>query len=90
MSQAERERKIQDFAESQGWIAAIQAGFAMRAIFEKAEPSTGAVVDLIPTALPVRSPLTLTLFASAFFSRRQDRELPGAISRGLLGCPCRA
>jgi hypothetical protein len=38
MSQAERERKIRDFAESQGWTAAIQAGFATRAIFEKAEP----------------------------------------------------
>jgi hypothetical protein len=29
------------------------------------------------------------IFALAFFSRRQDRELPGAISRGLLDCPCR-
>ena len=29
------------------------------------------------------------LFALAFFSRRQDRELPGAISRGLLDCPRR-
>src|SRR5258705_8595953 len=29
------------------------------------------------------------VFALAFFSRRQDRELPGAISRGLLDCPCR-
>ena len=28
------------------------------------------------------------LFAFAFFSRRQDLELPGAISRGLLDCPC--
>ena len=37
MSQAERERKIQDFAESQGWTAAIlEAGFATRAIFSKA------------------------------------------------------
>jgi hypothetical protein len=27
------------------------------------------------------------LFASPFFSRRQDRELLGAISRGLLDCP---
>jgi hypothetical protein len=42
MSQAERERKIQDFAESQGWTAAIQAGFATRAIFQKAEPSIDA------------------------------------------------
>ena len=42
MSQAERDRKIQDFAESQGWIAAIQAGFAKRAIFQKAEPSIDA------------------------------------------------
>ena len=30
------------------------------------------------------------LFALAFFSRRQDRELLGAISRGLLDCPYRA
>jgi hypothetical protein len=30
-----------------------------------------------------------TLFALAFFSRRQDRELLGAISRGLLDCPRR-
>ncbi len=29
------------------------------------------------------------VFALAFFSRRQDRESPGAISRGLLDCPCR-
>jgi hypothetical protein len=37
ISQAERERKIQDFAESQGWTAAIlEAGFATRAIFSKA------------------------------------------------------
>ncbi len=42
MSQAERERKIQDFAASQGWTAAIQAEFATRAIFEKAEPSIDA------------------------------------------------
>ena len=37
-----------------------------------------------------RDNLNQALFASAFFSRRQDRELPGAISRGLLDCPCRA
>ncbi len=44
MSRAERERKIQDFAESQGWTAAIlEAGFATRAIFQKAEPSIDAV-----------------------------------------------
>jgi hypothetical protein len=29
------------------------------------------------------------VFTLAFFSRRQDRELLGAISRGLLDCPCR-
>jgi hypothetical protein len=29
------------------------------------------------------------LFALAFFARRQVRELPGAISRGLLDCPRR-
>ena len=42
MSQAEREKKIRDFAESQGWTAAIQAGFATRAIFQKAEPGIEA------------------------------------------------
>jgi hypothetical protein len=42
MSQAERERKIQDFAESQGWTAAIEAGYAGAAIFQKAEPSIDA------------------------------------------------
>jgi hypothetical protein len=43
MSPAERERKIQDFAESQGWTAAIlNAGFATRAIFQKPEPSIDA------------------------------------------------
>jgi hypothetical protein len=43
MSQAERERKIQDFAESQGWTAAIlEAGFATRAIFQKPEPGIDA------------------------------------------------
>jgi hypothetical protein len=37
ISPAERDRKIQDFAESQGWTAAIlNAGFATRAIFSKA------------------------------------------------------
>jgi hypothetical protein len=42
MSRAERERKIQDFAESQGWTAAIQTGFATRAIFQEAEPRIDA------------------------------------------------
>jgi superfamily II DNA/RNA helicase len=36
MSQTERERKIQDFAESQGWTSEIiEAGDATRAIFQK-------------------------------------------------------
>ena len=40
MSRSEREREIQDFAESQGWTAVIpDAGFATRAIFQGAEPS---------------------------------------------------
>ena len=44
MSRAERERKIQDFAESQDSTAAIrEAGFATRAIFQKAKPSIIAV-----------------------------------------------
>jgi hypothetical protein len=45
MSQAEREGKIQDFAESQGWTAAIlDAGSATRAIFQKSEPSVDAAL----------------------------------------------
>jgi hypothetical protein len=37
MSRAERERKIQDFAESQGWTAAtLDAEFGTRTIFSKA------------------------------------------------------
>ena len=43
MARAERERKIQEFAESQGWTAAIlDAGFSTRAIFQKLEPSIDA------------------------------------------------
>jgi len=43
MSRTEREREIQDFAESRGWTAAIlEAGFATRAIFRKAEPGIDA------------------------------------------------
>jgi hypothetical protein len=43
MSRAERERKIQDFAESEGWTAAIlDVGFSTRAIFQKPEPSINA------------------------------------------------
>jgi muramoyltetrapeptide carboxypeptidase LdcA involved in peptidoglycan recycling len=39
MAQAEREEKIQDFAQSQGWTAAIlEVGFGMRAIFRRLEP----------------------------------------------------
>jgi hypothetical protein len=38
MSRAERDRKIQDLAESQGWAAAIlDAEFRTRAIFRKLE-----------------------------------------------------
>ena len=45
MSQAERERKIQDFAESQGWTAAIlDAGSGTRARFQKPEPSIDASI----------------------------------------------
>ena len=36
-----------------------------------------------------RENFNLAVFALAFLSRRQDPELPGAISRGLLDCPCR-
>ena len=45
MSQGERERKIQDFAESQGWTAAIlDAGFGTRAILWKLEPGIDAAL----------------------------------------------
>ena len=43
MPEAERNSEIHRFAESQGWTAAIlEAGFATRAIFQKAEPSIDA------------------------------------------------
>jgi hypothetical protein len=39
MERARRERKIQGFAESQGWTAAIlESGFGMRAIFRRLRP----------------------------------------------------
>jgi hypothetical protein len=39
MARAERERKIQEFAESQGWTATIlDAGFGTRVIIRKLEP----------------------------------------------------
>ena len=43
MARAERERKIQGFAESQGWTTAIlDAGFGTTAIFQKPEPGIDA------------------------------------------------
>jgi hypothetical protein len=57
MSQAERERKVQDFAESQGWTAAIQAGFATRAIFQ--EPGPGIDRESITKSGP-RNELSMT------------------------------
>jgi hypothetical protein len=43
MVRAERERKIQEFAESQGWTAAIlDAGFGTRAILGTREPAIEA------------------------------------------------
>ena len=48
MSQAERKGKIQDFAESQGWTAAIlDAGFSTRAIFQKPESRIDAASIVI-------------------------------------------
>jgi hypothetical protein len=45
MSQTERERKIQAFAESQGWTAeVIEAGDATRAVFQKSEPGIDAAL----------------------------------------------
>jgi hypothetical protein len=41
---SERERKIQAFAESEGWTAAIVEGaFGTRAIFRRLEPGASAV-----------------------------------------------
>ena len=38
-----RERRIQDFAESQGWSAAIvESGFGTRAVFHRLNPRAGA------------------------------------------------
>ena len=49
MSRTEREGKIQDFAKSQGWTAAIlDAGFSTRAIFQKAEPDIEVASILFP------------------------------------------
>ena len=43
MSRAEREREIQDFAESQGWTAEIlDAGFVTRTIFRSLEPGVAS------------------------------------------------
>jgi hypothetical protein len=43
MSRPERDRKIQDFAESQGWtVAILDAGWCTRAKFQKPEPSIDA------------------------------------------------
>jgi hypothetical protein len=43
MPRAERERKIQEFAESQGWTAAIlDAGFGTRVILGKLESGIDA------------------------------------------------
>jgi hypothetical protein len=44
IARSERERKIQAFAESQGWTAAIVEGaFGSRAIFRRLEPGASAV-----------------------------------------------
>ena len=42
MARAERERKIEEFAECQGWTAAIlDAGFGTRVILQQLEPDIG-------------------------------------------------
>jgi hypothetical protein len=44
IARSQRERKIQAFAESQGWTAAIVEGaFGTRAIFRRLEPGASAV-----------------------------------------------
>ncbi len=61
-------------------------------IAENAAPAPTGFAEIISTkCLPERERENFNhaLFAFAFFSRRQDRELLGAISRGLLDCPRR-
>ena len=48
-----------------------------------------SIAETQPQLQRERENFNHALFALAFFSRRQDRELPGAISRGLLDCPRR-
>jgi hypothetical protein len=45
--------------------------------------------DHVASRIRERENFNRAVFALAFFSRRQDRELLGAIFRGLLDCPCR-
>jgi hypothetical protein len=54
MAHAEQERKIQEFAVSQRWTAAIlDAGFITRAIFQK--PETGIGTESISISGPEMS-----------------------------------
>ena len=84
MSQAERERKIQDFAESQGSTAAIlEAGFATRAIFQKAAEYQGSVRSACGICVGLRRQRaaghveirTETGFSLAIFVRRRHRPV---------------
>ena len=57
--------------------------------FQGAREGSDASQKLDRKDLPERENFNDPVFALAFFSGRQDRELLGAISRGLLDCPCR-
>ena len=68
----------------------------IRQVHRRALEQGVKVVKTQPTAernpqglLPKVPPALEAQVEGAFFSRRQDRELPGAISRGLLDCPRR-
>ena len=79
-----------------GILVGLLSGIVIRPINSSLAPRPGGkdvahdIRDII-IALSEREQENFNhaLFALAFFSRRQDRELLGAISRGLLDCPCR-
>ena len=48
-----------------------------------------AVLEIHPAMKLTVNDCGRGLFALVFFYRRQDRELPDAISRGLMDYPCR-
>jgi hypothetical protein len=61
IARSERERKIQAFAESQGWTAAIVDGaFGTRAIFRRLQPR-GFRGSQVPQSVSASEPLSAAL-----------------------------